>query len=423
MKRREPKYCGDIDSILAVPFGVDFTLLVICALLFIVCYFAQTNAEDVKTYNAQAKAFNALPRAEREIMQPFCSEDLSEEDLIIEFKDPPQSFDDLLKMVFPWFIRIELVLFVILTFGCYWHEKGKSYHLADLPLRSIYGWVILLIILPVGWPFLLCSRLIMWFEARDGKKAEKLELKQLAKISLTLEKQPSKPIFSERAKNLYLKFRTENALKAKISRESKLRQQIADQKADIVNYGKRISELQREIGKKQAELKELENSTLAQNNSKSAALSEWEQILHMRGIAEVTASRRNAKDKGQFVRVTIHVRVPYRNNLYDFGDYEVTFFKDHFQSRQLRSGVRKDASTTRPTYRDDHYGFCFGSRLSTIETYARNGRIIEALTIIIDCLHSVNSGDEEYIPRCYRKVEIIERTKQRLKLQKLFQRR
>lgn len=421
MHRRTPKDNWDIDEVLFMPIVLTIVLVIIGAAIFALCYFTQTKAEDVQNYNAEAEIFNALPKSDREIFQTFCKEDLLDNDLLIEPKEMPISAKQMFKIAFPWFLLISFIICVVATFINYWYEKDSNYHLADLPLGSAYGWVLLVLILPIGWPFLLSSRIIMWYESRPHEKAETAELERLAREELTLEGNLQTAKFNDRAKRVYTEFRTAHFRDSKLQAEKELRDKIAHQKSDISDYGRRIANLQRELGITQAELKKVEAITPNREATKSEAQSEWQQIIDMRGVAKITASKRKAKPSQRFLRILIKVRVPYKNELYDFGDYEVTFFETCFKCRRVRSGIKLNHTNTHPVYPDRTYDFCFGSRRYDIEDYARNGRIIEALTLIIDCFHSVNSGDEEYIPGCYRKVKTIERTKKRLELQNFFQ--
>lgn len=421
MRRRTPKDNWDIYEVLILPLVLAVILVIIGGLIFALCYFTQDEAEDVKSYNAEAEIFNALPKSDRETFQRFCKEGLLDDDLLIEPKEMPISAKQMFKIAFPWFLLISFIICVVATFIDYWHEKDSDYHLADLPLGSVYGWILLTMILPIGWPFLLGSRIFMWCESRPGNQAEAAEIKRLAKEELTLEGNLQTTKFNDRAKRVYIEFRTMHFRDNKLQAEEELRNQIAKQKSDIADYGKRIADLQRKLGTTKAELQKLETTTPSREATRNEAQSEWEQILDMRGVAKITASKRKAKPSQRFLRVLIKVRVPYKNELYDFGDYEVTFFETCFKCHKVRSGIKLNHTNTRPVYPDRTYDFCFGSRRYDIEKYAQNGRIIEALTLIIDCFHSVNNGDEQYIPGCYRKVKTIERAKRRLKLQNFSQ--
>jgi len=422
MNRREPKYYGDIDEVWCMPVTLAVIILVVAGIVFLLSCAVQTDAEDVKAYNVQVADFNTLPKSDREVFAPFCEKTL-DDDLLLEPQELPLSAKHMFTLAFPWFLLAEFAVCVISTFAYYWYRKGSRYHLADLPFDTIYGWGLFIVMLPIGWPFLLASRLIMWCESQPTKHAEKAEVKRLAEEELTLESNLQTAKFDEPAKYAYIRFRTQHFRDSKLQQEEQLREQIASKKTSLNEYGRRIKCLQRELGETKAALKQLEETEPSREATKIEAQSEWQQILEMRGVAKLTTSKRKAKSRDRFLRILIKVRVPYKNELYDFGDYEVTFFEDHFTCREVRSGVKLNHTNTTPTYPDSTYDFCFGPRRYEIEDYARSGRIVEALTLIIDCFHSVNPGHEEYIPGCYRKVQVIERTKRRLKLQQTFQRR
>jgi len=420
MRRRDPKDYADIDEVWCLPFVLAIIILVIAGLCFIIYYFDQPKSKDVKTYNEQAAEFNALPKSEREVFEPFCTASLDEE-LLIAPKKMPLSAGQLFKIGFPWFLLIEVAVCIFATFCSYWREKDHSYHLADLPFGTAYGWILLIIMLPIGWPFLLGSRIFLWRENRPNRQAEAIEVERLAEKELKLEGNLQNAKIDKRAHRVYTEFRVAHFHDSKLQAEKELREKIARQKNDIAECGKRIANLQHELGITKAELQKLEATVPSREVTKTEAESEWQQIVNMRGVAKITASKRKVKLNQRFLRILIKVRVPYRNELYDFGDYEVTFFRTCFKCRRVRSGVRRDHTNTYPVYNDSTYDFCFGSRLNDIEGYAHSGRIVEALTLIIDCFHSVNPSHEHYIPGCYRKVKTVEHAKKRLELQKFFQ--
>lgn len=428
MNRRGPRNNYDIgpDNVYVLPAAVCTVILVLVALGLLITYACQDSAKTVTTYNEKVEAFNALAKSDREVVQNLFKKfdsDFLDEDFLASPKDMPFTFIGGLQTVLPGFMLIELALLIVLTFGSYWYYKDRKYHLADLPLSTIYGKVLLIVILPIGWPFLLGSRILMWRENRPRKQAENAEVKRLATAELTIEGNIQSVKTNDRVRHVYVEFRTKHYRDTQLQNIAQLQKRIDSQKQDIASHGKRISELQRQLGESKAELQRVEAATPNRETTKREAESEWSQILDMRGVAKVTASKRRAKAHDRFLRVLIKVRVPYQNELYDFGDYEVTFYESHFSCHRVRSGVKLNHDNTLPTYPDGTYDFCFGSRRYDIENYARSGRIIEALTLIIDCFHSVNEGSEQYIPGCYRKVKTVERMKTRLKLQQFLQRR
>lgn len=420
MKRRQAKYYTDIDNVLIISICVLIMVPIVWTLVVCLDYALQETAESVIAYNQQAEQFNTLPKAEREICQPFCDETMLDDDLYLKFKDMPTSAkESFSRVVHPWFFICWSITTSIITFAAYWSNKSRYYYLADLPLDTVYGWFVLFFILPVGWPFLLISRINMWYTTREENKAERGEIQNLAQAALTQESNIHTVECNKHARRAYIWFRTHNLQEYKCHEQHRLNELITNYKCEISDYGQRIANLQRKLGETKAELKRVEDEPSSREATKALAESEWQQILEMRGVAKITAPKRRAKH--QFLTILLKVRVPYKNNLYDFGDYEVTFDKNGFKCRKVRSGVKLNRTNSRPVYSDRQYGFCFGSRLDDILSYARSGHVVEALTLVIDCLHSVNPGDEEYIPGCYRKVRTVERAKRRLQYRQFFQ--
>ena len=88
----------------------------------------------------------------------------------------------------------------------------------------------------------------------------------------------------------------------------------------------------------------------------------------------------------------------YKNILYDLGDYEIKIDKDGpFSARMIRSNIKGCEGYSIYGTRN----FCFGDRQYEIRDYLGQGRLIEAIELIIECLNYVNVCDREALPDRY----------------------
>lgn len=420
-KRRDPKHCSDIKDTFLVSVVCVGVIMLIVLFAFGIDVMTRPTIDSIEKYNQAVTTFNQLPKSTRQALDPVISGKLSKAAKLSP-KDLPWKFSDLLPKLVEY-LPLALLIFSAVVLLAYWNLHNKDFRLADFPFRTMLGWEIFLTSLPIGWPFYLVSRIAMYCDLHGLKTAEKAKVKRLAKENLTFEPAATTPIYDPSAQHVYVKFRTQHFRDIQQQKIFVLNEKIVQTKYQIQEHGQAIAKLQRTLGEQQSQLRELEALKTNREVSKNQAQSEWQQILTMRGVTKITASKRKARKKNQFLRVLIKVRVPYHSRLYDFGDYEVTFYEGHFTCKKVRSGVRRDNTNVRVVYNDPKYDFCFGSRRDTIEGYAANGCIIEALTLIIDSFHSVNPGDEHYIPGCYREVRTVERAERRLKFQQIFTRR
>lgn len=405
---RHGSYYYDIIAVPVIPVAIVVIILMITLLAATIACVDQGNPDEVAAYNAQVEIFNRLPASERSAYQPLLNVNLDDNGFLAP-KETPQPLKAIFSEYLSFFPPIAAAIFCLACFIDYWIEKSEKYFLADLPFRTVYGWIIFVLILPFGWPFLLVSFFRMRYCIQKQSIAEQEEVRRLV-AALNSENDPQSAKCDENALQLYTNFRTNGRKQQYSNKISSLYTEIADREERINHLDKEIVECRRKLNQAKAKLKQLQTSPPDQV-IKEAARSEWQQILNMRGISRIEFSKGCHRDDQQTMRVSIHVRVPYNGDLYDFGDYEATFNPNGFSCRQLRSGIRPDHTNLQPTYPDDDYGFCFGPQLIDIQSHAKNFQFVEALTLIIDSLHSVHYSDEKYIPECYRKITTLKPTK------------
>lgn len=403
---RRGNYCDDIRLVPVK--AIILSVIIVLALVLIVTaarYLIQDDLYAVICYNADATNFNCLPEAERRAAEPFLNVSL-DNDGFISLKDLPQSFTTKLRQIKPSLLLVTAIVVVgAVNLIFYWGYKLIDFYLADLPLRTFCGWVILILILPVGFPFLIVSLLRMRKESKKQCRAEQEE-NYTSLENPGPENNPDLVECSEDAEEDYCKLRTSGLAKYRSHTIEELKDQIDSQKRKISHHGNEITRLQRKLGQTTAELNHLQSSQPDQAITPETARSEWRQILSMRGVSRIEF-RKDPHTDAQSMVVFIDVRVLYGDKLYDFGDYEVTLAYNTFECKLLRSGVKPDSNKSRPMYSMGARGFCFGSREHEIQGYANSAQFVESLTLVVDCLHSVNPRDKKRIPDYYREIATI----------------
>ncbi len=413
MERRPSTFYEDVSPELVVLKVLKGSLifLAISSTIIWLCFLWSDDPNTIREKNQKIEAFNKLPEDTRKVVKEVASE-LDWQDggkatiLAMEESDP------LVEAVAIQIIAlaISVVSVIIWTPYYYWRRKSESFFLADFPLDAVYGWVLLILCLPLSWPFVGISYIRMQrYFRKAGTIATDAVPEELETESNTDSGQP------EEEKNETIKTMLEMtaqdqeayiALRTRYFEEKgqrafeELERSIKKVQGEIQNHSRAIISLQRELGKLNAKRQAWQEDTGRETMSQSTAISELEKIAEMRGVKEITPDLEN-----HCLEILIQIRVPYKEALYDFGDYKVTFYynsyeTERYETKRIRCGVKDDATNEAPFYHN--YGsFCFGDREAEIISYVEEGRIVEALTLIVDSMHSVNEGDEEYIPECF----------------------
>lgn len=432
---RRGKYIGDIDEVFGYT-AIALIVLAIVALFASLLIFGGNSYNSDLEYNERVAEFNALPLTDRQTIANYTEYEVDENYLRAPVEVSESNAEIWHKVWLPALLII-LAILSITTFAGYWYEKNRRYYLADLPLCRLYGWLLLLAMF-VAWPFLLINasyaiivnrpsiqrrlndRRARCAERREKRQQEKQAVVEAAWQALTEEQLEHSVLlnFPEKARRVYIDYAVRGSQQAYLSRKSEAERTLQQCEERLRERGRAVKDAQRQLGEAKANLRNLDEAFLT-GSSRTAAAADWEAIRAMRGVAKVTATKRRGK-KTSKLHILVKVRVPYRHELYDFGDYQITLCGTDFSCKRVRSGVKINHTSTAPNYNESG-GFCFGNRRSTIADYMQHGRILEAIALMIDCLHSVNSEHAEAeIPNCFRKVATIEHTKRRLMIQQRF---
>lgn len=399
--------------------------IIVCAVFFgfgvLIAASENTRDSDIK-FNEYVTEYNALPEDTRVAAAPFIKYAVPEGQTTLNYTEVDEPFGVQLAGAMPFVTMLFLLITSLTTFFSYWYEKRDDYFLADLPLRKPYGWF-LLVSIAAGLPFLAVSavRMIRYKYRKETKPEKEAIAKQLTSGDVTYEKPDSKvvQVRMRKARNKYVNYRINGRQKAIQHQCEELERRETEQRTELAELGKKIQRQQLLIGETAAEKKRLSGAKVTEKETREKALAEWETIMQMRGVSFVSV--RQPKGTGiQPLTIDVKVRVPYKKNLYDFGDYRVQIDASGFTCKRFRSGIKTNASNNSPNYNESS-GFCFGSRRYAIEDYIINGRLLEAITLIIDSLHEVNDEyAESQIPNCFRRVVEVKRVERWLKIKKVL---
>lgn len=419
MYKRHGDY-SDIKASIIMP-RVLGTMGVVIIVLAIITFFVWTShnstAKTNSEFNVYAEAFNELSAEERKVIEPFM--DSSYRDEIIEESGLlPIKESDLVGLIayskrhLSLLIRLTLIIYSIVVFFYYLSRKSNYYHFADIPLKKPYC-LFLFISMFVVWPIFLIGRIHMFIKSHPMAKAEKEDFNKQAlkeaqrELILKAIKPRIKGPANQKAEIAYAHYVVSGRERARQARIAEINASIFDVEMELKRRANGIREDQQRKSRLLAERKQLENAETSKQ-AHDRALKEWATIREMRGVASLRAEKR-------CLAIKVDVRVPYDGELYDFGDYLIKLYPNDFSCKRLRSGKRLDATSNAPDYNESS-GFCFGERRSLIQKYVEKAQYLEALTLMIDSLHSVNGPDvERKIPNCFRKAKEFERAKRRLK--------
>lgn len=432
----------DFDDVFILPFGVAVVVVVV-ALIISGLWAVEMKCENdaAVAYNEQAVVFNAKPLEERRIIAEWIDDENVDPKTYLMSEKKLRSLFILesihgaggTKRFGLLYLAGFLAILSLVTFGGYWYKRDKKYYLCSLPFDESYGWVLFGCMF-MGWPFLLASYICMRVQSTDAYKVhhalreksrqereelakkEKAAVKRMAEDELAEKARAlTRPQFPEESHRALVNFVLKDQAKAYASRSREAKDKVESAQYELQKAGASVQVAQRTLGEAQADLKRVEAICLSQVSRKQAE-AEWMAIKEARGVSSINYNKRR-----QRLEIIIKVRVPYEGELYDFGDYCLIIDGTaKCNCREIRSGVKVNNTSTSPLYHLSGKQFCFGSSLYTIENYLGNGRYAEAITLVVECLHSVNSNDVPWIPHCFRKVSTIEKAERRILLRNKF---
>lgn len=178
------------------------------------------------------------------------------------------------------------------------------------------------------------------------------------------------------------------------------KESVNDIEENLRFHGRQVHKLQNRLRDAKLDLDKIKNSKPIGLKGQEVLTTEWEAIKNMRGVTDIYYD-----EDEETLCIDVAVRVPYKGEVYDFGDYSIKIHRDEIECPRNRSGVREDWKGGYPDYCYDDGDFCLGDREGSITKFISEQRLREAIILVIDCLHSVNDEEEaEDIPNCFRRI-------------------
>ncbi len=375
-----------------------------------------SDRKDRIAYNRFVEIYNAMSEEDREMLAPYIKYTRPKGQTYFDMKEeiPDGYAQEWRKSETPDMIRWIVITLSVACFIWYVRNRDTSYRMSDLPFNHVIGWLLLLLMF-AAWPILFIDRVILQIKGMQSRRAERLAIKQEAERKVKEEEElPFNVLDDAKARKYYVEYVTRWNQKACEERKSKLVDEESTIEQRLKICAENIRRYQNRRGEIRAELKKYEKVETRDEIERKVE-EEWDAIREMRGVMGASVKKVRGKKSKELI-IYVRVQVSYKDELYDFGDYQIRLKGKESYCFCVRSGIRKDATSTAPSY-GGHVGnsFCFGSRRQEIGAYVATGRYVEAVTLMIDCLHSVNDPEAEArIPYCFRKIKTVERAKKRL---------
>lgn len=326
-------------------------------------------------------------------------------------------------------LPIGFVLILVFMFISYAGEASNDRErIADLPWRKPWAWgFVALTLVPFGWfayPISLFrirsdNKLRVKLEAdrqREREEYEAREAERQARGETRRETPPEPPCEPEvsytyvpapkSARATYFDLRTGFTKLRKERRLIQLRDEEAEVKQTLKQYGDEIRDRQQKLGEIRVSIKNLEAEAppdLDESNRERIE-SEFQRIIETPGVAAV----RVVNDE---VSVLVRPRYTYEGKRYHLGDWEIRFGDpergNYLYTYCLEVGARK-SWLDRHGWQYPLYGyrdrFCFGARATEISNHLSRGQYAEAVELAIECMQTINPEHQHDIPNAFLEV-------------------
>ena len=246
---------------------------------------------------------------------------------------------------------------------------------------------------------------VVWFARTMKRKRRKI--KRLKELTKSFERLPEVELrydeagFVEFCYNIMSrKKRIKAAEEAFVEAEAKADVALANLQNNCnCDAAEQWKEARKDEMLKRATLNSLRNGKGMDEFIKAEFLADFAQVKSMRGVKQVYL------EDGK-LHVMVRVAYPYERWLYDAGDFMVIFYRDKsFAVTPIRAEW--------VPYTVCNVGgevFCFGDeRQEEINSYLHNGRVVEAIELIIDALYYVDNHDYMRIPSKLKPIRALTR--------------
>jgi hypothetical protein len=282
-----------------------------------------------------------------------------------------------------------------IAFGWYAHSSKNAYHfIADLRWKNPGAWLfVLATLLPVGF----IAYPVSFIRLRRFRRDTPIEQQRPASY-----RHPPTRTFSpnaDAAKAWYVSRLTIDPLKERKKEIQACEKEIRSSEESIESLGEKLEDAQKSRLAAKRELKRLEATPIpAMNDSLHLVESEFTRLTQLHGVTGIGVDERN------HLIVKVEVRVLYKKELYDFGDWEVSISNYSIDTKQLRSAAKAGMRGTYPDYAYSDGRFCLGN-LYQLEDLVRSNRVFDAVSLAVANLHRVNKDNRSSIPRVFKVVK------------------
>lgn len=322
------------------------------------------------------------------------------------------SFSAFLGALSRWYVLLAIFSAFGMSFLInFWSESGIGHnrHLAELPWRKPWPWLVTITLGPIGWVCMAGSYFMLpHHEAQAQAAAGQPVAEEPQPWTDEAERTPDNRLKNYRsapgaASQLYTAMRTQLVEQRRRMRLAEIDSQIASVREAIRAYGSRIKRHQQELNTLQAERQVIAEATeQAEPVDKAKLGEEFDRIMSLPGVIAVQVVN-------DHIRLVIRASVEYAGKVYDLGDWRMDFGPGtiHAHATELRSGVRKSWNGNYPVYRLGGSSFCFGDRQFEIDEHLAKGQFLEAMALSVECICSVNREHREQIPRAFKEVQAV----------------
>ncbi len=318
------------------------------------------------------------------------------------------SWDEFSSVWLPWGLASIVWLLTMVLCLCYADECSRRHeYLADFKVRRP-SQLLFILLTPQLWLFYAISGVRMKYfhrppepyvpRPRPPRVEEVVEI-----IRATVEK---KTFDEDRdgALETYSKIRNDGLYKGVERRKSELADSLASFKSQAAELSKAMRTTQRNRTKAKTELDELEARNISPETVLDAATiqEEFNRLLAYDGVRKIRPIKNG-------LLLLVEARLTYKGNVYDLGDWELKVQTTHnVEAKEFRRGVRPGWDGGYPAYRLGADGFCFGYRVHEMNEHARKGQFLEAVSLAVQSLCSVNEVHLDRIPDAFKKIQEVE---------------
>lgn len=293
--------------------------------------------------------------------------------------------------------RVIMVLYTIMLSGIYLYVcKDKRYFLADLPWKKLWTYGFLAQV-PLLWPALPVS---LWRKHRDDKRIlahDQHTARDDINTRAILLSQGKGGAFDndiDGARTLYHALRNSSWRTYVETRPGHIKVELSELKGLMSDLSQELKDAQKRRGKLQAEMVKIEALDLEKLEpiSDEAIDKEFARIMALPGVRGI-----RPLEKG--FRLLVDASIKYNGAVYDLGSWELDLEPgSRVKAVNIRSGSKPSWSGSYPPYLLSSGRFCFGGRDKEVGDHLDYGQLLEAASLAVECLNSVNEGDKEKIP-------------------------